>query len=371
MKSFVTSLLYVFSGTGNTYRVASWIRDFSENIGLKTSLKFIDEADFQRDFQETGRQLIHVLFPTHGFMPPWSVIKFLFRIPHKKGVPAVIIATRGALYLGPIKIPGVAGASIFFAAMILFFKGYDIRGLISLDMAANMNNLHPRLNPDKIKRISEKAKQGVGNFLQTILSGKRVFFTLNCLYEGIWTILLFWLIPVFPVIYLIYGKTFMAKVMFSNNKCVGCGMCEKICPNHAIEMKQFLGKKRPFWTYRCENCMRCMGYCTRNAVEAGHSWAVIIFFILTIPVMSKAISWVLTFAGISFEIKNYWFKVLVDALYFLPAIFLLYWVFWVLNRFKVINTVFSVTSLTHYFKRYHEPETGLKKLVTRDRDGFK
>lgn len=363
MKSFDTSLLYVLSGTGNTYRVACWIRDSFEKNGIETCLKLIEDADFQDDFQGSNRQLTAVLFPTHGFMPPWSMIKFLFRMPRQKKVPVMSIATRGAIWVGPVKIPGAAGFANFFAAMILLIKGYDIRGFFSLDMAANMNNIHPSLNPDTVKRISEKAKNKIDFFLSPIMSGERVLFTLNNLYEAIWAGLLFWLIPIFPIIYLIYGKTTMAKIMFANNRCISCGVCANICPNHAIEMKKFLGKKRPFWTYHCENCMRCMGYCKKKAVEAGHSWAILQSFLVSIPVNAKILSWLSISAVISFEIKNYWLMVLFESLYYLPALFLSYWMFWMVIRIPVVNTIFSITTLTHYFKRFHEPETRLKDLI--------
>jgi Pyruvate/2-oxoacid:ferredoxin oxidoreductase delta subunit len=365
MMSFENSLLYFLSGTGNTYRVGCWIKAYFEKNKIETILKSISDADFQHDFHDTRRQLIVVLFPTHGFMTPWSMTKFLFRIPRQKKLPAMIVATRGAIRIGPVKIPGAAGFAHFFASVVLLFKGYDIRGLFSLDMPANMNNLHPRLTVKAVERISERTKEKINFFLTTILSRKRVIFTLNNLYEGIWTIMLFWWIPIFPIIYLIYGKTTMAKIMFANNRCLSCGSCTTICSNNSIEMKKFFGKKRPFWTYHCENCMRCMGYCKQNAIEAGHSWAILQYFFVTIPVVAKLLSWLTTSTGLSIEIKNYWLWLLVDTLYFLPALFLSYWLFWMLIRIPLVNSIFSVSTLTHYFKRYHEPETRLKDLVKR------
>lgn len=363
MAPFDSSLLYVLSGTGNTYRVACWIRESFERNDIATCLKSIDDADFQGDFQNSDRQLIAVLFPTHGFMPPWSMIKFLFRMPRQKKVPIMSVATRGAIWIGPIKIPGAAGFANFFAALVLLFKGYDIRGFFSLDMAANMNNLLPSLSSEMVRRISEKTKNRIDLFLAPIKSARRVIFTLNNLYEGIWAGLLFWFIPIFPIIYLVYGKTTMAKIMFANNKCVSCGRCAKFCPNHAIKMINIFGKKRPFWTYHCENCMRCMGYCTKKAVEAGHSWAVMQYFIVTVPVVAKAISWLSKTTGFSFEINNYWAMVLLETFYFLPALFISYWIFWLVTRVPVVNNFFSLTTFTHYFKRFHEPETRLKDLV--------
>ena len=365
MQSFKTSLLYFLSGTGNTFRVACWIKDYFESYKIKTRLQSIDTAAFREDIQDSHRHLIAVLFPTHGFMPPWSMIKFLFKMPRRWKQPAMIVATRGAVRIGRFRLPGAAGFAHFFAALVLLFKGYNIRGFFSLDMPANMNNLHPSLTANAVAKISQRTIEKIGFFLTKILSGKRVIFTLNNLYESIWTVALFWWIPIFPIIYLIYGKTTMAKIMFANNNCISCGSCTTFCSHHGIEMKNFFGKKRPFWTYHCENCMRCMGYCKQKAIEAGHSWAVLQYFFVTIPVMAKLLKWLTILTGLSFKINNYWLWLLVDAFYYLPALFLSYWLFWMLIRIPVVNSIFSKTTLTHYFKRYHEPETRLKDLVLR------
>jgi len=213
MKSFDTSLLYVLSGTGNTFRVARWIEDLFEKNGMATRLKFIEHADLQEDFKHPDRQLTIVLFPTHGFMPPWSMVKFLFKMPRQKKAKVLSIATRGALWIGPVKIPGAAGFANFFAALVLLFKGYDIRGFFSLDMASNFNNFHPSLTLAVVDGICKKSKRKIEFFMSRVMAGKRELFTLNNLYEGILASLLFWLIPIFPILYLIFAKTGMAKMV--------------------------------------------------------------------------------------------------------------------------------------------------------------
>ena len=54
---------------------------------------------------------------------------------------------------------------------------------------------------------------------------------------------------------------------------------------------------------------------------------------------------------------------ILESLYYLPALFLSYWILLMLIRIPIVNTIFSVTTLTHYFKRYHEPETRVRDLV--------
>jgi Pyruvate/2-oxoacid:ferredoxin oxidoreductase delta subunit len=203
-----------------------------------------------------------------------------------------------------------------------------------------------------------------------ILNGQRILFTRNNLWEITWCAFLFWLVPVLPIAYLIIARMFMAKVMFSSNKCVGCGRCARFCPNNAIQMRNIGAKKRPYWTYHCENCMRCMGYCKKEAVEAGHSWAVFLYFITSVPVVSYL--WIWLHGALNFYpvISGHWagevvyiFNFSLYIVYILSAVFLSYWIFWHLIQFPVFNSFFALTTFTHYYRRYHQPETKLKHLA--------
>lgn len=362
MNTFEISLLYFLSGTGNTYRAACWIKALFQDRQMAATLLPIDRSDFAKDFQGTGQRLTVVLFPTHGFMPPWSMIKFLFGLPMCKGEKALVVATRGALWYGPVRIPGAAGAAHFLAAAILRFKGYDIRGLFSVDMAANMINFHPSLRPEKVRAISDRAEVRVQSFVGEVLAGRRVLWTLNNLYEGVWACLLFGFIPLLPFFYLVYGKNCMAKMMFANGGCVSCGLCAKTCPNGAISMKPVRGVKRPFWTWHCENCMRCLSYCPHKAVEAGHS-LMALQHLIAIPLITLSLSWLLALVGLAAAPESTLGALARDTVIFLPALCLSYGGLWLLLRLPRFNRALTRSSLTHYFTRYHEPDTRLSDLT--------
>ena len=359
------------SGTGNTYRVSRWIEEIVNRDKTEVKVVMIEDADFNNDFNPSTDLLVGLLFPTHGFMPPWSMIKFLFRMPIRRAMPVMCVATRGALKIGSLHIPGASGFTTFFAAILMFLKGYRIKAIFSLDMPSNFINFHWGLHPNNIEKISKKSRSRLEQLVPRILQGQRILFTRNNLWEILWCILLLWLVPLLPIAYLIIARMFMAKVMFSNNDCVGCGMCARNCPNNAILMKDIGTRKRPYWTYHCENCLRCMGYCKKKAVEAGHSWAVLLYFITSVPIISYVWGWLhetLNFLPVRY---SYWTSELVYIcnflLYiinFLASVFLSYWIFWYLIRFPVFNSFFSLTTLTHYYRRYHQPETKLNHLAS-------
>ena len=62
-------------------------------------------------------------------------------------------------------------------------------------------------------------------------------------------------------------------------------------------------------------------------------------------------------------IDSYWGEALLAMFYVVPALVFAYTIFWYLIGFPAFNSLFAYTTLTHYFRRYHQPETRLKDLA--------
>lgn len=66
-------------------------------------------------------------------------------------------------------------------------------------------------------------------------------------------------------------KDYRGKHFLDLGKCVGCGMCSRICPNEAIEMVEFNGKKSPqIHLGKCCFCALCVEKCPTKALTMTH-----------------------------------------------------------------------------------------------------
>ncbi|MBW2456703.1 MAG: EFR1 family ferrodoxin [Deltaproteobacteria bacterium] len=359
--AYQRAVVYFASGTGNSYRTAVWMAAVAEAQGADALSIPIEKAVVAQEVEPGPSQLVGFSYPTHGFMPPWSMIKFLLRLPRGRGSHAVVVAGRGCIKLGPLFVPGIAGLATVLAGLILAAKGFSPRGGLGLDMPANMLNLHWGLHPDNVRAINERAKGTTERFMKQIVAGKLRWLTLNHLWELSWGALLCVVWPLFFPIYLFFARVFMGKLFFADRDCNGCGLCAKTCPNDAIKM---IGKERPtpFWTHACEACIRCMAYCQRRAIQTSQPWTVLVVYLTTLATaeaLERGVLWatgtVVALPGIVGEVAS------VVAGY--GIVIALYYGYWLLSRFGPTRVLLTYSTPTRYYRRFHEPDTRITDMT--------
>ena len=349
MLNYQNAHIYFMSGTGNTYRVATWASEEFKNKNIKTQITPFERANPIKEIILGEKTLLGLFLPTHGFTAPWVMIRFALNLPAGEGTHAFISATRGGTKFGKMIMPGFEGTAAYLLALILRFKGYKIRGVVAVDMPLNWTALVPGFSEKTAESMNTREKPKILAFTKAILNGEKNF--------GIWTflsLLLGLVILPFSLGYLLIARYFLSKLFFPTSDCNGCGVCANNCPANAIEMR---GKDtlRPYWTFKCESCMRCMNFCPNQAIEASHLLAIGFYYLASIPVGLFVMKGLITQLPFIQQINSSLLNTLLQYGYMLLSFVFTYYVFHHLIKIKFFNTFFTYGTLTRYYRRYRQP----------------
>lgn len=231
-------MVIYYSSTGNSKHIASILHETFQGdmIDICCSEKF---TKFYLEDEET------LFFVTFNCF--WGISnlmeEFIQKSEFLNASRIVIILTCGG-YLGG------GDASI---EKLLLEKGLPKPIVYSLVMVTNYSILHdiPSLKAQKKKLILAESQ------LDKIIQGKQKPYHSN------------WLIRrLTPGIHARYEKIRVTTPFTANSSCIGCGLCEKNCPVHAIKMKE----NKPSWVLpKCDNCLSCLHRCPVEAINYGDS----------------------------------------------------------------------------------------------------
>lgn len=235
----MNTIIYYFSGTGNSLKVAKGLAKEIKNTELvqitKDNMKIKSDKLLER---------IGIIFPVYKSGLPILVKEFLENLEINKKAYVFAVATYGA----------AAGASFVQIEQILNNKNAKLSAAFGVSMPGNYQVMYsPFSEKTQQKRFAKeevKTKEiaksisnneivqwsGVGNHIMSALG--------NLMYKG-------------------FNPYEMDKNFWSDENCNGCSTCSKLCPVNNIEMKD--GK--PIWNHRCEQCMACMQWCPKKSIQ--------------------------------------------------------------------------------------------------------
>ena len=73
-------------------------------------------------------------------------------------------------------------------------------------------------------------------------------------------------------------EAFRGKLGFDREKCIGCGLCWRVCPSSAAkESRDEKGRRPVFHIGKCIYCYLCVEVCPRKAIKPGKEYAVVVF----------------------------------------------------------------------------------------------
>lgn len=323
-------IVFYFSGTGNSRRIALWLSELALGNNIPCCSYDIATTDISTVQPIDNSATIVLISPVHGFNFPEITLNFIRNL-HKGKNRIVLMNTRAGIKLSKFIIPGLTGIAFMLAAAILKSKGYAIAGQIPFDMPSNWISIHPALRSRHIEFILTKNHDKVITHFERLNAGETDFASNKDIVQDI-------LISPVALAYYFIGRYFFAKSYYASDQCIHCDLCIKECPVKAIEKVE----GRPYWTFRCENCMRCMNNCPTNAIETTHGLWIII--LLLTPVVCSLLYYGILPTSFHHGLAHF----ILFNFIFLALITLLYRIQQMALKNKICSKIISWMSLTHY-----------------------
>ena len=233
--------IYYFTGTGNTLKV---VRDLSaalDGAQIVPVKKLIKE-----DRIKVSCDTLILAFPVYVFGAPLIMFDLAKKLDIPPSTKIYAVATYGGLLARSLPI---------FKAH-LKKHGIILQGGFGVQMPGNYQPLYDVPEPKKQQKLFLHEKKSVARIAEKIKSGKK-FGTETA--GGPLGFLLSY--PMRKSAEKTMRKTDAA--FYTNEKCISCGQCEKICPVQNITFEN----KKPAWHHRCEGCLACMHWCPEKAIQ--------------------------------------------------------------------------------------------------------
>lgn len=235
----MTTTIYYFSGTGNSLAVAKDLTSQLEDCTLIPIARAIKEKQLKPNSNKIG-----VVFPVYGWGLPALVAEFINKLDISDIKYCFGIATlAGSINGGAIKqlqrILNKKGGTLNFGNYIKMPNNYLV-----FPNPTSQDNISTLIKLEKaqIDSISEMIKHSKSHIQSS-----------------------FFIDILARLIYPIFLKSLPGsdKNLHTDEKCNGCGICQKICPVQNIELIE--GK--PVWKHHCEQCMACIQLCPQEAIQ--------------------------------------------------------------------------------------------------------
>ena len=238
-------MVLYFSGTGNTEYIAKLIAD-----GLKD--KCVDLIDRIRNNDRTplySEKNYVICAPIYVCEMPLFLIKYLKTITFNGNKKVYFVFTSGG-YCGSAKVQ---------AKLFSLKKKLKCLGCVEFVMPRNYvaNNKYS-MDDEKVIRLKiSNATQKVKQVVEDIKNENKLKTRHVWLFETL-------IIAPFAPLWTKY--MLVAKDFYSTDECIGCRLCEKVCPLNNIRIVD----RKPKWGESCTHCMACISKCPKIAIEFGN-----------------------------------------------------------------------------------------------------
>lgn len=235
------TILYCYTGTGNSLWIA---RVLAAELGGAEIIPMVCHA---AGATASRADAVGIIFPVHIWGLPRRVVSFTDQLANGR-----------APYLFAVAVHAGQVA----ATLIQLEKRIKAGGsTLSLGFEIAMpSNYIPWGGPgpqEKQIRRFEAAREKIGRIAAAVSAGE-----IRPVEKGpLWQNLLF--TPINRLCFPYVPK--MDRSFRVDETCDGCGVCVAVCPCSNIGLQA----GRPVWRHRCEQCLSCIQWCPRKAIQYG------------------------------------------------------------------------------------------------------
>lgn len=240
----MTTKIYYFSGTGNSLTVA---RDLALNLNGDVKLVNIAQ-EIKKEKIEVNEDCVGIVYPIYFEGTPLIVSRFIDKISENNGTYFFGIATYGGTAAGAIKHLSDKFKS----------RGLKLSSGFVVKMPGNYTTKYDVESKESREKKFIKEKKKVKEIADIVSQKKKApLETSNFIVNFLLT----------SIGYRVFSPKFpnQDRKYYVDDKCTGCGICEKICPVENIVLEN--GK--PNWQHHCEQCFACFHWCPEKAIQHG------------------------------------------------------------------------------------------------------
>ena len=237
-----STILFSFSGTGNSLNVALKIQDNIENCKILPISKVVTEKHFEFEATKIG-----FVFPVYFLDIPHIVREFLEEIKILGNPYIFAIATCG----------GEVGNAFKNINKILAKQNRKLNSEFKMIFPSNSIVLMNKSEtPEEISQRIKNSEGRIEEISSIITHNKNAGFTTTK--ASIFNRFVSWM-----------GKFFLFRMLndrtfkVDEDICTKCGTCVSVCPMNNIEIID--GKVT--WKHNCECCVACLHWCPQRAIE--------------------------------------------------------------------------------------------------------
>lgn len=242
-------MIFYFSGTGNSLEAAKSIANYNHERVISIS-KEMNSKDGSFEYILKSNEAIGFVFPVYAWAPPKMVLEFIEKLKFNNYNNNYIfsVATCGENIGNTMKV----------LDNYLNKKDMKLSSGFSLVMPNNyiiMGNVDSKEVENKKLKSAEETLKNINTIIKE--KGVGIFQIQKGFLPGVLT----------SVINPLFNKHAMNTKKFNvNNKCTGCGVCERVCNSKTISVKE-----KPEWGDTCTQCLACIHLCPVKAIEYGKS----------------------------------------------------------------------------------------------------